>query len=106
MTEDNNNSSRCTDRNCNNDVRHCTRYSVRDNKGYGIMTKRSDDNMARKTHASTEAKRRYNNKVYEKIQAELPKEIVIPFKEKCKAEGISQASIFKKAIEEYLEKND
>ena len=67
---------------------------------------RSDDNMATKTHASTEAKRRYNNKVYEKIQAELPKEIVIPFKEKCKAEGISQASIFKKAIEEYLEKND
>lgn len=62
--------------------------------------------MARKTHASTEAKRRYNNKVYEKIQAELPKEIVIPFKEKCKAEGISQASIFKKSIEEYLEKND
>lgn len=62
--------------------------------------------MARKTHTSSEVKRRYNNKVYEKVFAELPKEIVIPFKEKCKAEGISQASILKKAIEEYLGKND
>lgn len=58
--------------------------------------------MARKTHTSTEVKRRYNDKVYSKIQAELPKEIVIPFKEKCAKEGVSQASIIRKAIEDFL----
>lgn len=32
-------------------------------KGYGIIRERSDD-MARKTHTSTEVKRRWNDKTY------------------------------------------
>ena len=56
-----------------------------------------------KTTTSTEVKRRYNDKVYCKIQAELPKDTVTAFKEKCKAEGISQASVFLKAMEDFLE---
>ena len=51
---------------------------------------------------SNEVKRRYNNKVYARINAELPKELVSEFKDKCKAEGVSQASIIKKAIEKFV----
>lgn len=59
--------------------------------------------MAREKHyTSTEIKRRYNNKVYSKIQAELPSELVIEFKAKCVERGISQASVFKKAMEEFI----
>ena len=58
--------------------------------------------MARKTHTSTEVKRRYNNKVYAKIQAELPSDLVIAFKEKCAERGVSQASVFREAMERFL----
>lgn len=56
----------------------------------------------RKTHTSSEVKRRYNDKVYSTVHAQLPKDLVARFKEKCKAEGISQAQVVKKAIEEFL----
>lgn len=56
----------------------------------------------RKTVTSTQVKRRYNDKVYSKIQAELPKETVSAFKEKCKELGVSQASVLLAAIEEFL----
>lgn len=56
----------------------------------------------RKTHTSSEVKRRYNDKVYSTVKAQLPKDLVARFKEKCKAEGISQAQVVKKAIEEFL----
>ena len=59
-----------------------------------------------KTKTSTEVKRRYNDRVYGKIQAELPKELVEEFKQKCKVEGVSQASVFKEAIEEFLDKKE
>lgn len=55
-----------------------------------------------KTHTSTEAKRRYNNKVYQKVQVELPKDLVERFKERCRSLGVSQASIIKEAIERFL----
>ena len=55
-----------------------------------------------KTHTSSEVKRRYNQKVYSTVKVELPKDLVARFKEKCKAEGVSQAQIVKKAIEEFL----
>ncbi len=58
----------------------------------------------RKTTTSSAVKRKYNNKVYSTVRAELPKELVEVFKEKCKTEGISQASVIKTAIEEYLNK--
>ena len=57
---------------------------------------------ARKTTTSTEVKRRYNNRVYSKIQAELPKETVEAFRAKCKQTGVSQASVILESIENFL----
>ena len=56
----------------------------------------------RKTKTSTEVKARYNKKVYTQIVASVPKEMAAACKEKCAAEGISQAQIIKRAIEEFL----
>jgi len=56
----------------------------------------------RKTKTSTEVKRRYNEKVYDIISARVPKELAAAFKVKCAAEGIPQAQIIKKAIEDFL----
>lgn len=56
----------------------------------------------RKLHTSSAVKRRYNQKVYSGVSVQLPKDLVARFKEKCKAENVSQASIVKKAIEEFL----
>lgn len=56
----------------------------------------------RKTHTSSAVKQRYNSKVYSTVKAQLPKDLVAHFKEKCKAEGISQAQVVKKAIEAFL----
>ena len=56
----------------------------------------------RKTRTSTEVKRRYNDKTYTLISASVPKETAAAFKAKCAAEGIPQAQIIKKAIEDFL----
>ena len=56
----------------------------------------------RRTRTSTEVKRRYNEKTYTMITTSLPKNMAAAFKEKCAALGISQASVVKKAIEEFL----
>lgn len=56
----------------------------------------------RKTRTSTEVKRRYNEKTYTLISASVPKETAAAFKAKCTAEGIPQAQIIKKAIEDFL----
>lgn len=56
----------------------------------------------RRTKTSTAVKRRYNERVYDRISASVPKELAAAFREKCAAEGISQAQIIKKAIEDYL----
>lgn len=56
----------------------------------------------RKTHTSTEVKARYNKKVYTAVGYQLPKELVAAFKEKCAAEGISQAQVIKKAMEDFI----
>lgn len=55
-----------------------------------------------KTKTSTSAKRRYNDKVYARIQAELPKDTVAAFRAKCAERGVSQASVLLSAIESYL----
>lgn len=57
----------------------------------------------RKTTTSTAVKARYNNKVYDQISFKLQKDLVKRFKAKCAAEGVPQAQIIKKAIEEFLE---
>lgn len=56
-----------------------------------------------KTKTSSAVKRRYNNKVYSRVIAELPKDLVARFKEKCADTGVSQASVVKAAIEKFLE---
>ena len=57
----------------------------------------------RKTYTTTAVKMKYNNKVYDTISFRAPKELVAQFKEKCAAEGQSQAQIFKDAMKAYLE---
>lgn len=59
--------------------------------------------MPRKTTTSTEVKRRYNDRVYSVVRAELPKDTVAAFKEKCKKTGVSQASVILEAIEAFLQ---
>ena len=51
---------------------------------------------------SWQVKQRYNNKMYKRVNADLPKDLVDAFKAKCKETGDSQAQIIKSAIEEYL----
>jgi hypothetical protein len=55
------------------------------------------------TKAGITARRKYNDKTYAKVFVELPKDLVADFKEKCKAEGISQASVFRAAMEQFLD---
>ena len=56
----------------------------------------------RKTKTSTAVKRRYNEKTYTMIAANVPKDLAAAFKAKCADEGVSQAQIIKKAIEDFL----
>ena len=56
----------------------------------------------RKTKTSSAVKQRYNQKTYGAVTACVPKELAAAFKEKCAAEGIPQAQIIKKAIEDFL----
>lgn len=56
----------------------------------------------RKTTTSTAVKARYNKKTYGAITAYVPKDIAEAFKKKCIAEGIPQAQIIKKAIDDFL----
>lgn len=60
------------------------------------------EDKKRKTKTSSAVKNRYNNKVYDSIIVRVPKEMASAFKEKCITNGIPQAQIIKKAIEEYL----
>ena len=60
------------------------------------------EKQKRKTHTSTDVKRRYNEKVYDRISLSVPKEMAAAFKAKCAAEGIQQAQILKRAIEAFL----
>jgi predicted DNA binding CopG/RHH family protein len=56
----------------------------------------------RKTRTSTAVKNRYNQKVYDQIAIKIPKDLAAAFKEKCAAEGVPQAQVIKKAIENFL----
>ena len=64
------------------------------------------DKPKRKTTTSTEVKRRYNEKTYTVISASIPKATAAAFKEKCAAQGVAQAQIIKKAIEDFLNDGD
>lgn len=56
----------------------------------------------RKSKTSTQVKAKYNNKVYDQVSFRAPKELVEKFKIKCAEAGVSQAQIFKKAMEDFL----
>ena len=58
----------------------------------------------RKTVTSTEVKHRYNQKVYSQISFSAPKELVEKFRGICRNVGISQASVFKKVVADFVEK--
>lgn len=62
--------------------------------------------VKRRTHTSTDVKRRYNEKTYTVINASLPKALAAAFKEKCTALGVSQASVIKAAVEKFLEEGN
>ena len=55
-----------------------------------------------KTHTSSAVKRRYNNKVYSPVTVYLPKDLVAQFKEQCVTREVSQASVVRAAIEQFL----
>ena len=57
----------------------------------------------RKTKTSTEVKTRYNQKTYDVIAVRVPKETAEAFQAKCAADGVPQAQIIKRAIEEFLQ---
>lgn len=54
------------------------------------------------TQARAEANRRWDAENYSQIAVRLPKQLVSDFKEKCKNEDVSQASIIREAIENFL----
>lgn len=60
------------------------------------------ESSKRKSKTSTEVKARYNKKVYDSISVRVPKAMAEAFKEKCVAEGVSQAEVIKNAIECFL----
>jgi peroxiredoxin len=60
------------------------------------------ETQKRKTKTSSAVKNRYNAKTYDRVIACVPKDLAAAFKAKCVAEGVSQAQIVKKAIEEFL----
>ena len=62
----------------------------------------TEETTKRKPRTSSEVKRRYNSKVYASVTAQLPKELVARFKDKCRETGVSQAQSIKQAIEAYL----
>lgn len=64
------------------------------------MKKMTDEK--RKTHTSTEVKRRYNQKTYSQFVVSVKKETAAKFRAKCDAEGIAYSQVFKKAIDEFL----
>lgn len=49
-----------------------------------------------------EAVKKYKAKAYKQIKVEYKKEFVEAFEEKLKADGISKAEFFRRAINQYL----
>lgn len=60
------------------------------------------EDAKRKTKTSTQVKSKYNQKTYDVISIRVPKATAEAFKAKCAADGVAQAQVIKKAIEEFL----
>lgn len=58
--------------------------------------------MGNLSEARKAANKRWDAANHTKLSVGLPKELVTRFKEKCKAEGISQAGFIREAIEKFL----
>ncbi len=58
----------------------------------------------RKTKTSSEVKNRYNKKVYDSVSIRVPKDLAEQFKAKCAEQGVSQAQVLKKAMENFIVK--
>jgi len=58
--------------------------------------------LARKTHTSTEVKRRYNERVYSQIGLQVPKDIAQKFKQKCIELDIPQRQVILDAILRFI----
>lgn len=63
----------------------------------------SEEITKRKTHTSSEVKRRYNEKTYTQIIVSVKKETAVKYKEKCKELGVSYSQPLHDAIEKLLE---
>ena len=59
----------------------------------------------RKTKTSAAVIRRYKNKVYSRIYAELPKQLVADFKVAVEKEGTTTAAVFRQAMEQFIKGN-
>lgn len=57
----------------------------------------------RKTHTSTDVKRRYNEKVYSQMAFSAPKDLVTEFRKICKEQGVSQAGVLKQAMQSFID---
>ena len=55
-----------------------------------------------KTISRTDQKRQYNEKNYERIYLQVPKDLGQAFKAKCASEGVSQRQVLIDAISEYV----
>ena len=64
-----------------------------------------DEKPKRKTKTSWQVKSRYREKVYARVYADLPKELVETFRAVINEKGVSMASVLKNALEKYLQEN-
>jgi predicted metal-dependent hydrolase len=67
---------------------------------------KQDFTLIRKTKTSTEVKRRYLNKVYTRIAADLPKDLAAKFKETVKRNSTTTAQVLRTALERYIAENN
>lgn len=56
------------------------------------------------SNTSWQVKARYNKKVYKRVAADLPKDLVAEWEEKLKADGIGKSEFIRNAIKAYLGK--
>lgn len=53
-------------------------------------------------NTSSKVIQRYKNKVYKRVVADLPKDLVTRWEEKLKADGIGKSEFIRNAIKRYL----
>ena len=54
------------------------------------------------SNTSSKVIQRYKNKVYKRVVADLPKELVSLWEEKLKVDGIGKSEFIRNAIKQYL----